>query len=68
MIPDVESFNWTNFVSEGFNINTEYLVVNLLVTLGYLLALGDLGVLPDEIARGGGLVLGGRWAVLPPTN
>jgi len=37
VIPDVESFTWTNFVSEGFNVNTEYLVVNLLVTAGYLL-------------------------------
>lgn len=37
MIPDVESFTWTDFVSEGFNVNTEYLVVNLLVTAGYLL-------------------------------
>ena len=24
-------------MSEGFNVNTEYLVVNLLVTFGYLL-------------------------------
>ncbi|QJW98812.1 hypothetical protein [Frigoriglobus tundricola] len=37
MIPDVDSFSWSHFVSEGFNVNTEYLVVNLLVTLGYLL-------------------------------
>ncbi len=37
MIPDVESFNWTPFVSEGFNVNTEYLMVNLLTTTGYLL-------------------------------
>jgi ABC-type transport system involved in multi-copper enzyme maturation permease subunit len=37
MIPDVESFSWGNFVAEGFNVNGEYLVVNLLVTLGYLL-------------------------------
>ena len=37
MIPDVDSFSWGNFVSEGFNVNTEYLVVNLLVTFGYLL-------------------------------
>ena len=37
MIPDVESFTWTNFVSEGFNVNGEYLFVNLLVTVGYLL-------------------------------
>jgi ABC-type transport system involved in multi-copper enzyme maturation permease subunit len=37
MIPDVDAFSWGNFVSEGFNVNTEYLVVNLLVTLGYLL-------------------------------
>jgi hypothetical protein len=42
LIPDVESFTWTNFVSEGFNINAEYLVVNLLVTLGYLLPWGIL--------------------------
>ena len=37
VIPDSDSFNWNRFVSEGFNINTEYLVVNLLVTFGYLL-------------------------------
>jgi len=37
MIPDVESFNWTPFVSEGFNVNTEYLLVNLLTTAGYLI-------------------------------
>ncbi|MDB5309112.1 MAG: transporter permease, partial [Gemmataceae bacterium] len=37
VIPDVESFTWTHFVSEGFNINAEYLVINLLVTAGYLL-------------------------------
>jgi ABC-type transport system involved in multi-copper enzyme maturation permease subunit len=37
MIPDVESFSWGNFVAEGFNVSGEYLVVNLLVTLGYLL-------------------------------
>lgn len=37
VIPDVESFTWTHFVSEGFNVNVEYLVVNVLVTVGYLL-------------------------------
>jgi len=37
IIPDVESFSWGHFVSEGFNISTEYLVVNLLITFGYLL-------------------------------
>ena len=37
IIPDAESFNWTPFVAEGFNISTEYLIVNLLVTFGYLL-------------------------------
>jgi hypothetical protein len=37
MIPDVESFTWTHFVSEGFNVSAEYLVVNLLSTAGYLL-------------------------------
>ena len=42
VIPDVESFTWTNFVSEGFNVNTEFLVLNLLVTVGYLLPWGVL--------------------------
>lgn len=37
MVPDVDAFSWGHFVSEGFNVNTEYLVVNLLVTFGYLL-------------------------------
>jgi hypothetical protein len=37
LFPDVDSSSWSHFVSEGFNINTEYLVVNLLVTFGYLL-------------------------------
>lgn len=36
VIPDVESFTWTHFVSEGFNINNEYLVINLLMMVGYL--------------------------------
>ena len=42
LIPDAESFNYTKFVSEGFNINGEFLVVNLLVTFGYLLPWGVL--------------------------
>lgn len=42
LIPDVDSFSWSAFVSEGFNVNTEYLVVNLLVTIGYLLPWGIL--------------------------
>ncbi len=37
VIPDIDSFSWGHFVSEGFNINTEYLVVNVLVTFGYLI-------------------------------
>jgi ABC-type transport system involved in multi-copper enzyme maturation permease subunit len=37
VIPDVEQFTWTNFVSEGFNVSGEYLVINLLVMIGYLL-------------------------------
>lgn len=36
VIPDVESFTWTHFVSEGFNVNVEYLSINLLMLLGYL--------------------------------
>lgn len=40
VIPDMESFNWSHFVAEGFNVSTEYLVVNLLTTFGYLLPWG----------------------------
>ena len=42
VVPDVDSFSWTHFVSEGYNVNTEYLLVNLLVTVGYLLPWGVL--------------------------
>lgn len=42
LIPDVDSLNWSSFVSEGYNVNTEYLVVNLLVTFGYILPWGIL--------------------------
>lgn len=38
--PDLESFQWGQFVAEGFNIDTQYLVVNFLVLLGYLLPWG----------------------------
>lgn len=37
VVPDLESFSWTNFISEGFNINSEYLAINVLVMIGYLL-------------------------------
>lgn len=37
VVPDVESLTWTHFVSEGYNVNLEFLAVNLLVTAGYLL-------------------------------
>jgi hypothetical protein len=42
MIPDVDSLSWSTYVSEGFNVSTEYLVVNLLVTFGYILPWGIL--------------------------
>jgi hypothetical protein len=42
VVPDVDSFSWTHFVSEGYNVNTEYLLINLLVTVGYLLPWGVL--------------------------
>jgi ABC-type transport system involved in multi-copper enzyme maturation permease subunit len=42
LIPDVDSFSWGHFVSEGFNVNTEYVVLNLIVTFGYLLPWGVL--------------------------
>ena len=37
MVPDVETFGWTSYVSEGFSIPFECLVMNVLVTIAYLL-------------------------------
>ena len=37
MIPDVESFSWTNYVSEGFDVPVECIVMNVVVTAAYLL-------------------------------
>jgi hypothetical protein len=37
VIPNLEASDWSTFVAEGYNINTQYLVVNLLITFGYLL-------------------------------
>jgi hypothetical protein len=42
MVPDLDTFDWSAFVAEGFNINSQYLVVNLLTTMGYLLPWGVL--------------------------
>lgn len=42
VVPDVESLSWSHFLSEGYNVNTEFLLVNLMVTLGYLLPWGVL--------------------------
>jgi ABC-type transport system involved in multi-copper enzyme maturation permease subunit len=37
LIPDVNAFSWTQFVSEGFNVSNEYLIMNVLTLLGYLI-------------------------------
>jgi hypothetical protein len=37
MVPDVDAFGWTSYVSEGFSIPLECLVMNVVVTIGYLL-------------------------------
>ncbi len=37
IIPDVDAFRWTHFLSEGFDIPPEYLVMNVVVLFGYLL-------------------------------
>jgi hypothetical protein len=42
MFPDLDSFNWSAFVAEGFNIDSQYLVVNFLMLAGYLLPWGIL--------------------------
>lgn len=42
VIPDVDAFVWSEFLAEGFNVNFEYLIVNLLILVGYLLPWGVL--------------------------
>jgi ABC-type transport system involved in multi-copper enzyme maturation permease subunit len=37
LVPDVDAFSWTQFVAEGFNIPFEYLIMNFVVLVGYLL-------------------------------
>ncbi|MGL6096711.1 MAG: hypothetical protein ACRC7O_13055, partial [Fimbriiglobus sp.] len=37
MVPDVDAYSWTHFVSEGFNIPFEFLVMDLVVLTGYLI-------------------------------
>ena len=36
LMPDIDAFNWTPFVSEGFNIPLESMVMNLVSLFGYL--------------------------------
>ncbi len=36
VVPDVYAYSWTDFVSEGFNIPVESLVMNVVVMAGYL--------------------------------
>ncbi|MBA4066922.1 MAG: hypothetical protein C0501_25090 [Isosphaera sp.] len=43
VIPDLQSYDFGEFVSNGYNIRTEYLLVNLLVLSGYLLPWGVVG-------------------------
>ncbi|MGL4421688.1 MAG: hypothetical protein ACRCZF_13560, partial [Gemmataceae bacterium] len=37
VIPDIDAFTWTHYLKEGFNVNTEYLLMNALVLFGYIL-------------------------------
>ncbi len=37
IVPNIDAFSWTNYLKEGFNINAEYLLVNAIILLGYLL-------------------------------
>ena len=36
LMPDIDAFNWTPYVSEGFNIPFECMVMNVLSLIGYL--------------------------------
>lgn len=37
IVPDVEGYAWSHFVREGFNVNFEFLAMNLICLFGYLL-------------------------------
>jgi hypothetical protein len=37
IVPNIDAFTWTNYLKEGFNIDGEYLLVNAIILLGYLL-------------------------------
>src|SRR5262249_35022947 len=36
ILPDVDLFDWTNFVAEGFNISGRQMLLSVIVLLGYL--------------------------------
>ena len=37
VIPDVDRFNWSNYVAEGFNVDFTDISLNSLILAGYLL-------------------------------
>ncbi len=37
IVPDLEAYRWTHFLSEGFDIPIEYLAMNVVVLIGYVL-------------------------------
>ena len=37
LVPDIDAFDWESFVSEGFNVSFVYLIMNLVVLIGYLI-------------------------------
>ena len=38
IIPDIDKFDWTNYVAEGFNISgTNMVLLNIVILAGYLL-------------------------------
>ena len=37
LIPDIDSYSWTKYLSEGFSVPLECMAMNLLTTVGYLL-------------------------------
>ncbi len=37
LVPDIDSYSWTKYLSEGFSVPLECMAMNLLTTVGYLL-------------------------------
>ncbi len=55
VIPDVDAFSWADFLAEGYNVNFEYLIINIVILVGYLLPWAVLAYYLIAKPRSGGV-------------